>query len=238
MKVAILQSNYIPWKGYFDIVNDVDLFIFLDNVQYTKGGWRNRNKIKTSRGMQWLTVPVGSKIHRLIHEVTISNPDWGRAHWHLIKENYSKAPFFDSYRDFFESVYLRQSWKTLSDLNQFLIKQISVDFLGINTNFMDAREFQPEGTKESRVLDILQKAGASSYVSGPVGKRYLNREGFAELGIELVWKDYLDYPTYDQFFPPFAHEVSILDLLFHTGPHAANYIWGHAMSTKDTPLLR
>jgi hypothetical protein len=225
-KVAVLQSNYIPWKGYFDIIHDVDLFIFYDDVQYTKNDWRNRNKIKTAQGVRWLTIPVGASEQRLICEVELNDNHWSRKQWATIQQSYSKTPYLKQYQDFFERVYTQDKWTNLSELNQFLIKTISSEFLGIETEFRDSREFDLTGKKADRLLDLLHKAGATLYVSGPSARDYLDELRFTEAGIKLVYKDYSGYPEYPQLFPPFEHAVSILDLLFNCGPEAPYYIWG------------
>lgn len=225
-KVAIIQSSYIPWKGYFDIIHDVDLFIFYDDRQYTVRDWRNRNKIKTPNGLHWLTVPVGSSRDRLIYEVEITDTGWGKKHWDTLKQNYSKAPYFNEYKAFFEEVYLGQEWVSLSELNQYLVKTISKDFLGIKTEFKDSREFNAQGYRLDRILDLLDKANAGFYLSGPSAKDYIVDERFVEKGIELQYKDYSGYPEYQQLFPPFEHGVTILDVLFNCGSNASHYIWG------------
>jgi hypothetical protein len=225
-KVAIIQSNYIPWKGYFDIIHDVDLFVFLDDVQYTKNDWRNRNLIKTPQGSQWLTVPVRKNRGRLIHEVRIINERWSKVHWKSIKQNYSKTPYFKKYEDFFEYVYVDLTWTSLSDLNQYLIKKVSRDFLSIKTIFEDSRKYNAQGEKLERLLDLLTKLRTDYYVTGPAARDYIVDERIEELGIELHYKDYSGYPEYPQLFPPFEHAVSILDLLFNCGPDAPFFIWG------------
>lgn len=225
-KIAVLQSNYIPWKGYFDIIHDVDQFIFYDDVQFTKNDWRNRNKIKTVNGTTWLTIPVGKKLDRLICEVELSDSGWCKKHWATIQQAYSKAPNFNLYRDFLESVYLEMQWSNLSELNQFLIGHIGREFLGIQTELKDSREFHAQGGKLDRLIDVLKKAGASLYVSGPAAKAYIDDNEFRNAGIQLVYKDYSGYPEYPQLYPPFEHGVSILDLLFNCGRDAPYYIWG------------
>jgi len=226
MRVAILQSNYIPWKGYFDIIHDVDLFVFYDDVAYTKGDWRNRNQIKTPRGVEWLTIPTGTRGRRLIYEVELPRGAWAAKHWRRIVEHYHRAPYFERYRAYFEDVYLHRTWTSLSELNQHLIRGIAGDFLGIQTTFTDSRQYQPTGARLDRILDVIKKTGGDTYVSGPAAKSYIVPSRFEEAGVQLVWKDYAGYPQYPQFFPPFAHDVTILDLLFHTGPDASMYIWG------------
>lgn len=232
-KVAVIQSNYIPWKGYFDIIHDVDLFIFYDDVQYTKNDWRNRNKIKSANGIHWLTIPVGSPKQRLIYEVEPANAQWSRKHWLTLQQSYTNSPYFKDYKDYFKHVYTEFEWSNLSQLNQFLIKKISSDFLGIKTEFSDSREYHPVGQNVDRLLDLLQKVGATLYVSGPTAKDYLDNQSFIDAGIELVYKDYSGYPEYPQLFPPFEHKVSIVDLLFNCGPKASYYIWGWREKRQD-----
>jgi WbqC-like protein family len=222
-RVAILQSNYIPWKGYFDIIHDVDELVFLDHVQYTKLDWRNRNRIKTAAGVRWLTIPVGSDEHRRICDVELPR-EWGAKHWRHIAEAYRRAPYFATYRPLFEDIY-RRSWQTLSEINQHIIRIVAAQ-LGVTTRFRDSRELDVCSHRQQMVLDILDRVGADVYVSGPAAKTYIEPERFAERGIELVWKSYHGYPEYAQLHPPFVHEVTILDLLFHTGPDAPHYIWG------------
>lgn len=226
VRAGIIQSNYIPWKGYFDIVHDVDLFIFHDDLQYTKGDWRNRNRIKTAEGERWLTIPVGISEHRLICDVPLPEASWARDHWRRLEAAYRKAPYFAYYRPYFEEFYLRRTWQRLSEFNQALIMGVARDLLGITTPFADSRTFQLTETKGARVVELLQKAGASVYVSGPSAKAYITDERFLDAGIAVEWKDYLGYPEYEQVHPPFAHAVTILDVLFHTGPRAPSHIWG------------
>jgi hypothetical protein len=223
--VAVIQSNYIPWKGYFDIINDVEEFIFHDDLQYTKGDWRNRNMIKTPKGAEWLTVPVGTDERRLICDVKINDMSWAAKHWRLIQQHYAKAPHFARYKPFFHEFY-NTKWDNLSVMNQHLIRKISTELLGINVRFTDSRDYKPQGAKLDRLLDILKKAGATTYVSGPTAKDYIDPVHFERANINLVWKDYAGYPEYAQFYGAFTHALTILDLLFHTGPDAPKYIWG------------
>jgi hypothetical protein len=224
--VVVLQSNYIPWKGYFDLIHDADLFIFYDDLQYTKNDWRNRNKIKTPKGAEWITIPVGTDAHRLICEVEIKDTTWQAKHWKSIQQHYGKCPYFALYRPFFEDVYLARKWANLSAMNQHLIRAISKDLLNLPTEFRDSREYGLTGQKLERLLELVTKSGADRYMSGPAAKDYIDASRFAAVGIELMWKDYSDYPEYSQRFPPFEHGVSILDLLFNVGPYAHWYIWG------------
>jgi hypothetical protein len=225
-RVAVIQSNYIPWKGYFDIIHDVDLFVFYDDVQYTKNDWRNRNRIKTPNGPMWLTIPTGSDIDRLVCEVRLTDTHWASKHWKSLKQVYSVTPHFKRYEAFFQDVYLGRQWEHLSQLNQYLITAISTDLLGVKTAFADSRTYAAQGGKLERLLDLLEKTGAETYVSGPAAQDYIQEERFAEKGIKVIYKSYAGYPEYPQRFPPFEHGVSIVDLLFNVGPDAPHYIWG------------
>ncbi|HEX8409247.1 MAG TPA: WbqC family protein [Thermoanaerobaculia bacterium] len=224
-RVAILQSNYIPWKGTFDLIHDVDEFVFLDDVQYTRQDWRNRNRIKTDRGARWLTIPVGTHLDRRLCDVEL--PDsWAAEHWRELTRWYAGAPFFEWCRPVVEPLYRDGPFRLLSDWNQHAIRTIARDLLGITTHFRDSRELERRGRGQEHVLGLLQQLDAGAYVSGPAAKAYLEPERFAAAGIELVWKSYDGYPESPQFHPPFAHDVTILDLLFHTGPRAPWFIWG------------
>lgn len=198
-KLAVLQSNYIPWKGYFDIIHDVDEFIFYDEVQFTKNDWRNRNKILTPQGDIWLTVPVGmNKIHRLIIDVAIKDSAWQRKHFKTLEMAYHKAPHWKRYAEFLAFVYLEKTWTYLYELNRFLIEHISHDFLGITTKFTDSRDYPTHGAKHEKLLSLVEAAQADLYVSGPAAKDYIVAEDYDAAGIQLVWKDYSNYPHYEQ----------------------------------------
>ena len=225
-KVVVLQSNYIPWKGYFDLIHDADLFIFYDDLQYTKRDWRSRNKIKAAGGAEWITIPAGSDTNRLICEVELKETGWQQKHWKTLVQNYRSCPHFERYQQFFEDFYLGRQWTNLSQMNQYLIRQVAIEYLGIRTKFEDSRVFNLSGQKQDRLLELVSKVGTERYISGPAAKSYIEPGRFEEAGIELVWKDYSGYPEYPQRFPPFEHGVSILDLLFNVGPDAAWYIWG------------
>ena len=224
-KVAVLQSNYIPWKGYFDIIHDVDEFIFYDEVQFTKNDWRNRNRISTPTGVQWITIPTTGSLTQSIDEVHTAGSQWQRKHWNTLVTNYSKAPFFSKYKAFFEDFYLGHEWDNLSALNRYLITNISREFLGIKTRFTDSRDYHSEGSGHKKLLSLLISAGAEYYLSGPAAQSYIQAEDYKRSGIELHWKDYSNYPEYPQLHQPFCHYVTVLDLLFNTGDEAPEYIW-------------
>ncbi len=227
MKCVILQPSYIPWRGYFDQIRQADTFIFYDDVKYDKNGWRNRNRIKTRDGSQWLTIPVLTKgieeNHTPIHDVQINwAQNWNRKHWNALQLSYSKAPYFQRYQDVLAPFYERYD----THLAEFTIDlTIAISgLLGIqNTTFLRSSEIQGiTGTKTDRLMQILAKVGATSYLSGPSARDYLEPELFTSAGIELSFIIY-DYPEYDQLYPPFESQVSILDLLFMKGPQALDY---------------
>ena len=224
LRAAILQSNYIPWKGYFDIVHDVDFFVFYDDVQYTHSDWRNRNKLMTARGEQWLTIPAGPDLKRLICEVEINDQSWKRQHKSIIEQNYRNAPYFDEYRTLLDFLYENQI-TNLSDYNQRAIKHLS-NILGISSQFTDSRLLEINGRKTDRLIKILEKVGATQYISGPSARNYIEEAMFVEAGIELIYKEYPRYPSYRQCFSPFSPFVTVLDLLFNVGPEAPHYVWG------------
>ncbi|MGE0040512.1 MAG: WbqC family protein [Vicinamibacterales bacterium] len=225
MRVGLIQSNYIPWKGYFDIINDVDVFIFHDSLQYTKGDWRNRNRIKTPAGPQWLTIPVGTDEHRLIEEVPLPADDWALRHWRRLEAYYGRAPYFRQWAPFLRDLYFGRRWERLSEFNQAVTIAICRE-LGMTTAFANASDYPLTKAKSARVLEMMQLAGATQYVTGPAARDYMDESAFQQAGIEVVWWSYAGYPVYRQAHPPFAHDVTILDLLFNEGPDAAYYIWG------------
>ncbi|MCC2606121.1 WbqC family protein [Planctobacterium marinum] len=222
--VSIVQSNYLPWKGYFDIIAASDVFVFMDNVQYTNRDWRNRNKIKTSNGMQWLTVPCGSNVSRLICEVEISDKQWQKKHFNSIYHAYSKAPYFGRYVEFLKTVYFEKSWRNLSDLNQYLTKTIAREFLSIETKLTDSGRFSNNLGSSQRLLEIVKANGGQVYLSGPAAKDYLDVSMFQRAGVEVQWMDYSNYPLYPQLHGEFQHQVTILDLLFHCGSNAREFL--------------
>jgi len=229
LKVAILQSSYIPWKGYFDIIHDVDLFIFYDDVQFTKRDWRSRNMIYTKNGLKWLSVPVltKGKYEQLICDTGIdTSQNWQKVHFNAISHNYSAAPFFNTYKDFFRYAYLENEWDNLSVLNQFLIKTIARDYLGIKTKFGNSNDYAVTGEKHERLLSLVKSTGANVYVSGPSAKDYIVEQDYVDADIKINWKEYSGYPEYLQIHGEFYHNVSILDLLFNVGSDAPYYIWG------------
>ena len=228
--VAVVQSNYIPWKGYFDLIRMADELILYDDVQYTRRDWRNRNLIKTPRGAEWLTIPVNAKGNYLapVKDITVSDDGWRRRHWAALVANYGRAPYFKAYRQGVEELYLGTAERRLSDINRLFLGVLCVA-LGIRTRLSwsmdyDFDRLQPD--RSQRLVDLCHEAGATRYLSGPTAKGYCDDDLFAREGIDLVYLDYSGYPEYPQRHPPFDHHVSVLDLLFNVGPAAPRYMLG------------
>ncbi|MES2514154.1 MAG: WbqC family protein [Bacteroidota bacterium] len=222
-KVAILQSNYIPWKGYFDLIAKADVFVIYDEVQYTKNDWRNRNMIQTANGLQWMTIPVRQEsLDQKIFESKIFADNWAKKHISTLQGNYSKAEHFKVYKDRVFNLYENQS-NLISQVNVSFIKGIC-SLLGITTQIIDSRDLNLEGDRNIRLLEACKKLNATTYISGPAAKSYLDTELFSKENIEVEWMDYSEYKTYQQVFQPFQHGVSVLDLIFNTGDNAKRYM--------------
>lgn len=217
-KIAILQSNYIPWKGYFDLIAAVDEFIIYDDMQYTRRDWRNRNQIKTPQGLAWLTVPVKvkGKYCQTIRKTEIEGTGWAATHWKSLVLNHKRAPYFDDVAAFLEPVYLQRDHQYLSALNRELIETIC-GYLGIKTVITSSWDYHLVDGKSERLADLCAQAGGSEYVSGPAAKDYIRESDFTERSIDLTWFDYSGYREYPQLWGDFVHPVSILDLLFNCG---------------------
>jgi hypothetical protein len=223
MKIGTIQSNFLPWRGYFDFIHEVDLFIIHDDIQYTKGDWRNRNKVKTPHGTRWITVPVNYRqTNQLIEETTIENSKpWARGMLSRIQNSYQKAPHFEPYFSELSGL-LFEPAATISDLNLRLIKWVCAQ-LEIKTPITFSRQYHPQGVKTERLIGILKQLDATTYLSGPSAQAYLKPELFEQAGIRLEYKIY-DYPEYEQLYPPFEPAVSVIDLLFMMGKDSKAYL--------------
>ena len=224
-KVAIVQSNYIPWKGYFDMIAAVDEFILLDDVQYTRRDWRNRNRIKTPQGLQWLTIPVKvkGKYKQSIRDTEIDGTDWIDTHLNAFTQHYRQSPYFEEILSWLEKIYLETSWSHLSTLNRRLIEAIC-EYLDINTVITDSCNYTLVDGKTQRLVNLCQQAGAQEYISGPAAKCYTDVRLFEDSGIQLTWFDYAGYCEYPQLWGNFRHEVTILDMLFNCGKNTPRYM--------------
>jgi len=224
-RVAILQSSYIPWKGYFDLMRQVDEFILYDDAQFTKRDWRNRNKIKTKDGLLWLTIPVHVKglFTQAIKDVVISDAAWGEKHFKTLTAAYARAPHFPAYRDVIEGLYRGATSRHLSDVNRRFIEAFA-KLLGIRTKLSSSMDYELPGGRVERLVSLCQQAGATAYLSGPTAKDYIEPKLFADASIHLSYMDYSGYPEYPQLYPPFTHHVSLIDLIFNVGPAAPQYL--------------
>lgn len=226
MNVVILQPSYIPWRGYFDQIRRADLFVFYDDIQYDKHGWRNRNLIKTHQGKQWLTIPVHSKGVTqgvLIKDVRIDwSKPWAKSHLKSLTVSYSRSPYFKQYLPMLEAFYERRD-ECLADFTIETSIQLAHTLGFASTRFMRSSELSNvEGQKTDRVVNILKQVGATHYLCGPSASSYMEPEKFAAAGITFEYMQY-DYPEYPQLYPPYDPFVSILDMLFMVGDRTGDY---------------
>lgn len=224
-KIAILQSNYIPWKGVFDMMNKVDTFVFFEDVDFTKRDWRTRNKIKTPNGEIWLTVPVkkcprGTKIYEV--EISQEN-DWQEKHYQTISQYYKKSKYYKEYEWLLKKIYLEKKWTNLSAFNIYVNKLIAKE-LGINIEFINSKDLNTLGTKDDKLIEIIKKLKGNYYLSGPAAKDYIVNKKFQKENIKLAYIKY-EYPEYEQLYGEFDHYVSILDVLFNCGKETKKYVF-------------
>jgi len=236
MKCVVLQPSYIPWRGYFHQIYKADVFIFYDDVQYEKHGWRNRNRIKTPNGARWLSIPVlnkGAVAKKIpINEIAINGKQsfWREKHLKTLQQSYQKAPFYARYESVLSEFYARND-RLLADFTIDLTVALAKE-LGIEkTIFRRSSEFTVQGKKTERLLCLLKNVGATHYITGAAARNYLDEGKFAEAGINLEYMTY-DYPEYAQLYPPFDAQISILDLLFMKGNEAGDFIWNFDNKTN------
>jgi WbqC-like protein len=221
-----VQSNYVPWKGYFDLIGSVDEFILYDDVQYTRRDWRNRNRIKTPNGLLWLTIPVEvkGKYHQRIRDVAISDSSWAHTHWRTLQHHYARAECFREMQPQVEAWYDRAAGLAmLSEVNEHFLRVVC-GALGIGTAITRSSDYALSEGRSERLLDLCRQAGATTYLSGPSARGYLDQAMFEAAGVAVEWMDYGGYREYPQLHPPFEHGVSVLDLLFNTGSAARGYL--------------
>ena len=221
--VAILQPNYIPWKGYFDIIAHVDEFILLDDVQYTTRDWRNRNKIKTPKGVEWLSIPVGNDTGRLIRDVEVNDASWAARHWKTIESNYKRSPCYEEISALIGPLYLNLTSVLLSEINRTFVDAIC-KYIGVKTKITRSSDYKLCEGKTERLVSLCEQAGADIYLSGPAAKSYIVERLFSEKKIKLNWFKYDGYRRYPQLWGDFVHEVSILDLMFNCGRASSDFM--------------
>ena len=224
-KIVITQSNYIPWKGYFDSIAISDEFVIYDDMQYTKRDWRNRNIIKTNNGLKWLTIPVEvkGKFFQKIKDTKISDKNWNINHLSTLKHTYKNSNKFNEVKDFIEDLYFNATQNYLTEINVHFLTELS-KYLKIKQNFKFSSEFNLSEDRNQRLVDICLKLNGNQYFSGPAARNYMNESLFEKSGIEVIYFDYSGYKEYEQLYPPFEHGVSILDLIFNMGEDAYKYL--------------
>jgi hypothetical protein len=225
---VILQPSYIPWRGFFDLVHRADVFVFYDDVQYDKHGWRNRNRVKTAQGTKWLTIPVLSRGNvsegLALKDTRIAwAEDWAKKHAATITQSYRRAPFFASYAPLVERFYAQRP-ELLCDFAIATTIELARVLEISGTRFVRSSELGVEGSKTGRLVEIVKRVGADLYLSGPSAKDYLDETLFRDAGVGVEYMAY-QYPELDQLHPPYDPQVTVLDLLFMKGPEAASFIW-------------
>jgi hypothetical protein len=233
MRCAILQPSYIPWRGYFDIIRRVDMFVFYDDVQYDRRGWRNRNVVKSPQGPLWLTIPVKARNNQLAHTpinaVETDGTAWAARHLATLRHLYARAPHFNEQRSWLDEAYTDPP-RLLADFTIELTINLARR-LGISsTRFLRSSELEVSGTKTERLINVLRKVEATHYLSGPSARTYLDERLMEQQGITVEWMSY-DYAEYPQLYGPYDPHVSVLDLLFMTGDRASSYL----LPRVDTP---
>ncbi len=220
--VAISQSNYLPWKGYFQLISKADIFVFYDTADFTKRDWRSRNKILGPNGLQWMSIPVGSNRGKSIQEVLLPEGEWRENHLETIRRNYSKAPCINDVMSIVLPVYEDKTITTLSSFNQSLIQQICA-YLDIETKFRNASEFKHVGDRVEKLISICHQLDATIYLSAPAAKNYISDE-FDRTELILEWMEYGPFDPYEQNIEPFSDYVSIIDTIAALGPKTREHI--------------
>jgi hypothetical protein len=229
VRICIIQSCYIPWKGFFDLISQCDEYVIYDSAQYVKRHWHNRNRIKTANGVEWLTIPVVVKgrFEQAINEVEIEKP-WADKHWRAIELAYKRAPFFDHFAPAVKGWYEQAEGQArLTEVNAIFLRGIA-GLLGIKTHMISDAAYPTQGSKTERLLGIARAAGADRYLSGPSARDYFDEAMFRAAGVTPEWMSYDGYREYPQLHGGFEHAVTTLDLLFNTGPDASRYLGGSA----------
>jgi len=225
MITVVNQPTYLPWIGYFAMMDRADNFVFYDDVQLSAQSWQQRNKIKTSSGVQWLTIPIMREIGQRICDVKINHStDWPRKHWKTIEQAYSKTEFFKTYGPYIDELY-RVNWYLLGDFTMYVAKILAMLLdIKMPTIYTSSALFT-EGTKTDRLISLLKNLKTTEYISGQAGRKYIEPEKFEEAGIKLTWFEY-DHPVYPQIRGEFIPYLSALDLLMNTGDKAIEYVRG------------
>ena len=223
-KVLITQSNYIPWKGYFNAISKVDVFVVYDEMQYTKRDWRNRNLIKTPNGLKWLSIPVEvkGKYFQKINETKVSDKKWNKSHLGILKQNYNKTKYYKETIGWVEELYMNCNFEYLSEINLHFVREIN-KFLNINTEIKFSKDFDLHEERSQRLINVCKDLNATDYYSGPAAKFYMDEDLFNNNNIKVHYFDYTNFEKYDQLYGEFNHGVTILDLIFNIGIRSKEY---------------
>jgi hypothetical protein len=223
MIVAIHQPQYLPWLGYFDKMLKADVFCYLDTVQFKKNEWQNRNRIKTARGWQWLTVPVSYRYPQTIAEVSIPpRASWGRQHLQALHTNYGRAPFFARYFPMLEEA-LRREWGSIREVNLHLIALLRAALGIAGKPTVCASQISASEEPTERLIDICRALGADTYLAGAGAGGYMDFGRFERAGMRVV-SQVFRHPVYPQRYDGFLSHLSVVDLLFNCGPESADII--------------
>ncbi len=224
-RVAILQSSYVPWRGYFDLIRRVDRFLLFDEVQYTRRDWRNRNRIRSANGVQWLTIPVEAKgrFAQRIDETRIADPGWGERHFRTLRHAYARSPHWERYEETLRGLYLEAQSDMLSAVNRRFLEALC-HLLGIETPIEMSTDYTSAQGKNERLIRLCSEVGATHYLSGPSARVYIDEGLFAASGIQVEWLDYPDYAPYPQLHGAWEENLSVLDLLLNLGPEAGAWL--------------
>ena len=224
MRVAIHQPQFLPWLGYLDKIDRSDIFVLLDNVQFKKNEWQNRNRVKTAQGWQWMTVPVLHRHLESIDHIEINNRvNWKRKHIQTLEINYSRASHFRDYIPFFRSVYKRE-WPMLSNLNRTVI-EFMMDAFGIKRKVILSSDIETRQEPNERLIDICRAVEADTYLAGEGGKDYMDLQCFEKANIRVVFQSF-HHPDYPQLHGSFLPGMSGMDLLFNSGPQSLSILRG------------
>lgn len=237
--IAIIQPFYLPWKGYFDIIHDVDEFILYDNVKYTERSWINRNQIKTPNGVNWISIPIktAGRYQQQIKDAEVVNNLWVDKHRETLRRMYVNTPYWNKYckqfNDLYDELYDEKYISKINEKFLFIICEI----LGITTQITHSSDYQLTEGKTEKLIELCKQSDAKRYISGSLAKNYIDEQKFIEAKIELVWKNYDGYPEYSQLYNGFVHGVSIVDLIFNMGKESAYYVWGWRDETQKKDIV-
>lgn len=235
MKIGILQPGYLPWLGFFEQMYRTDVFVIYDDVQYDKNGWRNRNRIKTPNGSQWLTIPINIRFSErpLINEIRIGNDSiWRKKHLLSIRQNYSKAPFCNRYIAMFEKCYAGE-WSYLIDVQMYFIRKLA-ECLGMGEKkIVTSSSLEVKGDRIERLIKICKVFGADVFYEGAAGKNYINLDYFYNSGIKVEFQDYR-HPRYTQLYGDFIPNLSVIDLLFNHGEKSLSILTGECVAKGES----